>query len=304
MDRTGRDVSLAQRLWAYQRERFPLVSHGLLVAALAIGAMGYASAGAGLPAVARMLGVFVVTLGGFALLRVADEFKDADEDAVHRPYRPVPRGLVTLRELGAVAVVIAALQLGVTWLLDPRLVVYLLAFWLLWGIMSREFFVPVWLKAHPLVYMLAHMLILPVLMLYALAAAQPVAGGLAPGMFWFLAASYANGVVFEIGRKLRAPADEEAGVDTYSRLWGIGRAVIAWATAVSGAAITALVAARTAGASWPFLPIALLGIGGATWTAWQMHRSPVHAHSQWIERVSALWVLGCYLGLGLLPHLR
>jgi len=35
----------------------------------------------------------------FALLRIADEFKDAGDDARWRPYRPVPRGLVTLRQL-------------------------------------------------------------------------------------------------------------------------------------------------------------------------------------------------------------
>jgi 4-hydroxybenzoate polyprenyltransferase len=33
------------------------------------------------------------------------------------------------------------------------------------------------------------------------------------GLFWFLAASFCNGVVIEIGRKIRAPAQEEEGVD-------------------------------------------------------------------------------------------
>src|SRR5262249_4792247 len=36
----------------------------------------------------------------FLQLRIADEFKDFEEDSRYRPYRAVPRGLVTLRELG------------------------------------------------------------------------------------------------------------------------------------------------------------------------------------------------------------
>ena len=35
------------------------------------------------------------------------------------------------------------------------------------------------------------------------------------GLFWFLLVSYFNGLVVEIGRKTRAPADEEHGVETY-----------------------------------------------------------------------------------------
>ena len=35
---------------------------------------------------------------------------DAEEDARFRPYRPVPRGLVTLRELGWIGALIAVVQ--------------------------------------------------------------------------------------------------------------------------------------------------------------------------------------------------
>jgi 4-hydroxybenzoate polyprenyltransferase len=298
-----RTAPLPARLWVYQSERFPVVSHGLLVAALVIGGMGYATAGGNWPGVGRMVGVFGVVLGAFALLRIADEFKDAADDAAHRPYRPVPRGLVTLGELAGVGVAIAALQLAVSWWLDPTLIGYLIAFWGLWALMSREFFVPVWLKAHPLAYMLAHMMVLPVMMLYLLAAARPLSAGSVVGPAAFLAASYANGIVFEIGRKLRAPEDEEAGVETYSMLWGVPRAAGAWAAAVVLAAGFAGVAAGDVQVAGRFLPIAGLGIAGAVWAARQMGRTPTHANSRWIEHGSALWVLGCYLGLGLLPHL-
>ena len=48
-----------------------------------------------------------------------------------------------------------------------------------------------------------------------------VGGGIpaaSPGLFWFLIVSFFNGVVVEIGRKIRAREDEEEGVETYSSL--------------------------------------------------------------------------------------
>ena len=43
-------------------------------------------------------------------LRLADEFKDFEEDSRYRPYRPVPRGLVSLRDLAWVWAGCIALQ--------------------------------------------------------------------------------------------------------------------------------------------------------------------------------------------------
>ena len=48
----------------------------------------------------------------FLQLRIADEFKDFEEDSRYRPYRPVPRGLVRLRELGWLGAAAACLQLA------------------------------------------------------------------------------------------------------------------------------------------------------------------------------------------------
>ena len=100
--------------------------------------------------------------------------------------------------------------------------------------MTREFFAPRWLKRHPVVYMTSHMVILPLVDLYATACDWWVAGRHRPprGLYWFLIVSYLNGLVIEIGRKTRVPADEEPGVETYSALWGTGGAVRAWLIAV------------------------------------------------------------------------
>ena len=99
----------------YQRERFPVLAHGALIAAFSIGAVCFSAQlraardGAAFSVRAGSLVVaFVSCLLFFFQLRVADEFKDFDDDLRCRPYRPVPRGLVTLRELSVVAAAAAS----------------------------------------------------------------------------------------------------------------------------------------------------------------------------------------------------
>ena len=62
-----------------------------------------------------LLIAFVSCLLFFAQLRIADEFKDIDEDTRYRPYRPVPRGLVRLAELRNVFIGAAVIQLLLAW---------------------------------------------------------------------------------------------------------------------------------------------------------------------------------------------
>jgi 4-hydroxybenzoate polyprenyltransferase len=299
-------LTLVQRLWIYQRERFPLLSHSLLVAALTVGASGFASAGANWPPPARMMGAFAVALGFFLLLRIADEFKDAADDAAYRPYRPVPRGLVTLRELAATGIVVLILQFCITLLLGWELLRYLLAAWLVLLLMSREFFMAEWLRARPVVYMLSHMLILPLIDFNLLAAAGQSSGEPSAAWGWFLVTTYTNGIVFEVGRKIRAKEDEEVGVETYSALWGVPRATAIWLLAVGIAGGSGIVAgwsvSQDVGIRSAMALIFVCGWMAAAWAGWRMSRQPSSSNSQWIERLSGLWVLAFYLSLGLLPH--
>src|SRR6476469_5679018 len=131
------------RWWVYQRERFPLVAHAPLIAAFSSAAVCLSALlrGESRPRAASPVVAFVTALCFFFQLRVADEFKDAEDDARHRPYRPVPRGLVTLRELGSLGVAAALVQLGAALWFDVRLVPLLLAVWAYMALMSKEFFV-------------------------------------------------------------------------------------------------------------------------------------------------------------------
>ena len=102
-----------RRWWVYQRERFPLMGHGPLVAAFSFCAVAHSARLRGLAGRSGIVaGRLYLVPVIFLQLRIADEFKDHAEDCAHRPYRAVPRGLVSLKELGIVFVLAAAVQLG------------------------------------------------------------------------------------------------------------------------------------------------------------------------------------------------
>jgi 4-hydroxybenzoate polyprenyltransferase len=294
-----------KRWWIYQRERFPLVAHGPLILAFSASAVSYSAllrGAAAAPAVISFAVAFFVSLGSFFLLRIADEFKDAEEDAKFRPYRPVPRGLVRLRELAWIGVGVAALQLVLAARIGWTLVGLLVVTWIYFGLMSEEFFARRWLKARPVVYLFSHMLIMPLVDWFATGCDWVQAGsGMPSGLFWFLAASFCNGIVIELGRKIRAPGQEEPGVETYSFLWGRRNAVMAWLAAMAATLGCGLIAARNIEFLRP-VAIAL----GALWVVavalgcW-FHLTASGKLSKTIEAYSGVWTLVLYLILGVVP---
>jgi 4-hydroxybenzoate polyprenyltransferase len=238
----------------------------------------------------------------FFQLRVADEFKDYADDARYRPYRPVPRGLVSLQELGVLAIAAAAIQLGLAVSLGWGMVLLLLLLWGYIWLMRVEFCAPAWLKAHPVLYMLSHMVVMPLMALYASACFWLPAGlGLPATLGWFLLVSYCNGMVIEIGRKIRAPQAEETGVETYSALWGRPNAVAVWLAVMGGMAIATLLAARAI----QFLPLVVLVLlpllTAAMIVAWRFLSHPVARWAQGIEWISGLGTLLVYASVGILP---
>lgn len=298
---------MANRWWSYQRERFPVLAHGSLIAAFSVSAVCCSTLLRGQvrwPGAATLVVAFGTAFLFFLQLRISDEFKDFEEDARFRPYRPVPRGLVSLRELGVLGVLSAAVQLGLAWLFQPGLVLLLVFVWSYLALMSKEFFLGDRLKARPVLYVLSHMVIVPLVDLYATACDWwPAAEGPPAGLHWFLAVSYFNGVVLEIGRKLRAPGDEEPGVETYSALWGYRKAVLVWLGALLLTAGAAVPAAHQISFSLPvvvLLGILLITVG---FIALRFVRDPVAGRGKGIEAVSGVWTLLLYLNLGPVPLL-
>lgn len=299
------DRSIWSRLWIYQRERFPLAAHGPLILAFSFCAASF-SARLRLQSWPEWQSVgvaFVSCLVFFLQLRIADEFKDAKEDARWRPYRAVPRGLVQLKELGCLFVIGALIQLVLALYWSLSLVIILLITWTYLAAMSVEFGARKWLKAHPITYLWSHMLIMPLIDLYATASDWIVGANPYPpaGLSFFLVASFFNGIVIEIGRKIRVPSQEEEGVETYSTLWGCKKAGIVWWFCIAATAICGSLAAKEAMA---FQAVALV-LGTLTLVfgvfVYIFTRQQSAKQARMFEVSAALWTLCLYLSLGVLP---
>ena len=290
------------RWWIYQKERFPLLAHGPLIAAFSGCAVSFSSLlrGAAVPGWQMFFTAFGVCLLMFLQLRIADEFKDAEEDARWRPYRPVPRGLVTLGELRVLFILAAVVQTGFVLALDVRLMIVLGIAWSYLALMSVEFFCRSWLKKRPIIYLLTHMGIMPLVDFFGTACEWLPRGSTAPvGLGWFLAASFFNGIVIEIGRKLRQPADEEEGVETYSQLWGQTGGVVAWVLALLATGVSAAMAARVIGFAEPVVVSLAVVLVFAAAVVFSFLRGSLAGKK--IEAIAALWTLVLYLTLGLIP---
>jgi len=209
-------ASLARRLLVYQAERFPALALVPLVTLFTFSSAAYSRLARGAPGFIELpvfaSGAFTaVTI--FFLLRVLDEHKDADVDRRFRPELPVPRGLVSLAELRGAGATLVALAVLANLVVAPILLAPLavVAAWA--TLMTKEFFVPTWLRAHAAAYLLTHMAIMPLIDGYTTGLDWLRAGAHAPhGLFLFLAVTFANGVLIEVGRKIRPPEQEREGV--------------------------------------------------------------------------------------------
>lgn len=295
-------VSFPRRFAQYIRERFPLGAYLPLILLFTLAAWSFpAVAGErlALPGVLRFLAASASVLGFFLQLRIADEFKDFDNDSRFRPHRAVPRGLVSLNELKWVSRGAGLVQFLCAVIVDERLLVLLLADWGYLGLMSKEFFVKRWLRSHLLVYLLSHMLVMPLIALYA-SAFEWLPADKPPGssLLLLLLASFLAGLVIEIGRKLRAPGDEREGIETYSDLWGYQRATLVWTVCCAGLAGLVAVAGY---ALFDTSIAAILAVGmllPAAITAYRFTAGAGAARARHIQHASAAVVALAYMGLG------
>lgn len=300
---------MTNRWWIYQKERFPIFAHGPLVIIFCLAVMLFSSLqqGGELPEFTRIAGAAISTLILFFQLRVADEFKDFEIDSRFRPHRAVPRGLVSLKELAKLAFAGAAIQFLIAVSIDIGLVPILLAVWAWMGLMTNEFFVKDWLMRNPAAYLVSHMLVMPLIAFYVssfdwLCDCRDLPSGLG----WLLMLSFCSGLVLELGRKIKVPASERTGVETYSSLWGVRKAVILWTMAIAASVFTYAHAASYLDHGVVFSVVAgtvmLLGLVTAVlFPRDDNHRS---GHTEkLIEPLSGLVALTLYFALGPLQAL-
>ncbi|MEW6470416.1 MAG: hypothetical protein AB1458_16000, partial [Bacteroidota bacterium] len=180
-----------KRLYIYQKERFPLLGHGLLVAAFSFSAIAYSRICRGAEGFVDwhtyLIGIFT-TITLFLLVRIFDEFKDAEEDFRFRRELPVPRGVISFRELYRMGAVIILLQIAVNLFFFPKMLIIYAVIMLYLLLMGKEFFAAQWLKKHPFWYVTSHMFIIPLIDIYASGLDWMLQGAEAPaGLLFFFA---------------------------------------------------------------------------------------------------------------------
>lgn len=297
-----------KRFLIYQKERFPFFAHGVMIGAFTFSAVSYSRICRGANGFISwtdfIIGIFA-TITLFFLVRIFDEFKDKEEDALYRKYLPVPRGLISLRELKIVGWTVGLIQIGIIAFFQVQMLflyAIVLAYLLL---MSAEFFVPKWLKKRQILYITSHMFIIPLIDLYGSGLDWRLDHASRHwGLVWFFAVSYFNGLVLEFGRKMKTPENEEEGVVSYTGMYGVKGGPVIWLLLLAFTMVLAIGASYYAGYGlFAFVILFILFIICSI-PAWQFIKSPTAKSAKFMEYSSAIWTAIMYLSLGGIPMLK
>ena len=207
---------------------------------------------------------------------------------------------MTLKELGWIYFISLILQILAVALLSYNLIIFLLIVWFFAFLMNYEFFCSRYLKKRPLAYLFSHMCIIPLIDLFATACQWSISESFpSVHLAWFLIAGFFNGCVFEVGRKIREPKAEQEGVDTYSKLYGVKKALFMWWGFMLLAFISAILAAINIGTSFFVFVVCGLCLLISILVVW----NPVVSNQPNLAKVelfSGLWVLILYISLSLI----
>lgn len=240
--------ALPRRLLTFLRERFPPASVvplvGLLVAAGFV--PGTILAGGSIDPLRFVLTALAVA-AALLHMRMVDEVKDAPVDLAGRPDRPLPRGLVSVRELLTGAVLLLALIVVLGALLGPVALAgaLLIGAWLF--LADLDFGAPRAVHADLLVYALLHSPVVPLLLLFAWTASGAPLEPLGP-LVLLMWLAWSGGLGLEMGRKIRAPDEERPWVETYSAALGVRRATLLAGGALVMGCLAAAAFGRAVGA--------------------------------------------------------
>ena len=216
-------MNFIKKWYTYQKERFPIATYGLYILCLSFAAFFYNTKMLEIESnVGVFITMFVVAFLQFLMVRIIDEFKDYEEDKKYRPYRPVPRGLIKLKELRTLFVICIIIQFALTLIVNPFSLIFLLVLWIMFILMTKSFFMKKLVDKHILLEVALDEILLPTLMLYLSSFIK-----LDITIFKIvLLLSYVMSWIIEKSRKVRCKKDEEKGVKTYTAVFGIQKATL------------------------------------------------------------------------------
>lgn len=225
-------MNFFKKWYTYQKERFPVLAFGSYVFAIAFATYCFSNSefnkvyplGTTFFDWKIILTMFVLGLLQFLMVRIIDEFKDYEEDCKYRPYRPVPRGLISLKELKVLFIICAILQIAITAIVNRYALKFLVLLWIVFYLMTKGFFIKKVLDKHILLEVTFDEIMMPILVVFL----SKFPNGrifLTNRYFLFLFMTYVVSWIIEIARKVRCKEDEEEGVRTYTAVFGINKAM-------------------------------------------------------------------------------
>ena len=275
-------VNFFKKWYIYQKERFPVLVYGIYILAIILAAFkfGYACQGYNIRSNIRSYGIvmgydenskfymreeysdhyfnfdykalipmFVSMFLLFLMVRIVDEFKDYKEDCKYRPYRPVPRGLVSRWELAILFVICLIAQIGIfinqynNFNLEGITLVSGIATAVMFILLGFDFFIGKYLSKHKIISLFFDELLMFTAVIYILSfipnfysyansgSGIPESGPSGFIVFMlkfpiFALLPYIGAWIMEIARKMRCEDCEEKGVKTYTAVFGIPKASI------------------------------------------------------------------------------
>lgn len=285
----------SNQLGKYLKERFPVVNM-LLFAILFAAVFSVAS----FPNNdwqlfgAHVWGGMLAVISFFFRLRVMDEIKDFESDAVLYPGRVLQSGriqlpfLIRLAALGLIWELVWSILLGHAALLAWAIAVaYSIA-------MRYEFFVKNWLRERLALYAISHLLIMPAVIAWIWFAYR---SDFSNPLYILMALSVLAGFCFEIARKTHAPAAEREGVASYSKSMGLRPAVYSiWALLAVSLLLQAVLFTQL-GIGWPALVLLALVFAVLVWRYLIALKDLADTHFRQGELLSSIYMLLSYLVL-------
>ena len=267
----------------------------------------------------KIAALFIIIFMFFLQLRITDEFKDYEEDLKYRAYRPVQRGVITLKALGKIGIATIIIQIILAYIIDFKIIYFMIIVWFYMFLMAKEFFIKEWLTKRILIYALSHVVIMIFITLVIVNATQYIVLGEAENIIKFGALqwyrhnidialiplftlNYLNGIVLEIGRKTRRADEEEHGVQTYSKLWGKKKAAVILSLLFAVEYFLVILGlSYTYEKYFLFSGLVLLIILIIS-IYFMIKFLKKDLSGKIVESVSGLWIVFSSMGLGLLPY--
>ena len=264
----------------------------------------------------KIIALFIIIFMFFLQLRITDEFKDYEEDLKYRAYRPVQRGIISLKTLGKIGIATVIIQIMLAHVIDPEIIYFMIFVWIYMFLMAKEFFIKKWLTKRILIYALSHVVIMVFITLVIVEATQYIVPknifdvfilqryrhNIYFALIPLFALNYLNGIVLEIGRKTRRADEEEHGVQTYSKLWGRKKAVVVLSLLfVIEYFLVILGLAHTYEKYFFFGGLTLLVILVVS-IYFMIKFLKKDLSGKIVESVSGLWIIFSSMGMGLLPY--